>query len=60
MHNLPRWVFAFATEAPALRLSDSPQRLDRLPAAAEDMDTILRELGYSETEIATFRKDKAI
>lgn len=46
--------------ASPLHLSDSPQRLDRLPAVGEDTDAILRDLGYSDAEIASFRKDQVI
>jgi formyl-CoA transferase len=46
--------------ASPLHLSDSPQRLDRLPAVGEDTDAILRELGYSDAEIAALRKDEVI
>ena len=46
--------------ATPLHLSDSPQRLDPVPALGGDNDAILRELGYSETEIETFKRDKVI
>ena len=46
--------------ATPLHLSDSPQRLDPVPALGGDNDAILRELGYSEAEIETFRRDKVI
>jgi crotonobetainyl-CoA:carnitine CoA-transferase CaiB-like acyl-CoA transferase len=46
--------------ATPLHLSDSPQRLDPVPALGGDNEAILRELGYSETEIETFRRDKVI
>jgi itaconate CoA-transferase len=46
--------------ASPLHLSDSPQRLDRLPAIGEDTDDILRDFGYSDAEIAAFRADKVI
>ena len=43
--------------ATPLRLSDSPQRLDPIPALGEDTDSILRDLGYSDAEIATLHRD---
>jgi crotonobetainyl-CoA:carnitine CoA-transferase CaiB-like acyl-CoA transferase len=46
--------------ATPLHLSDSPQRLDPVPALGGDNEAILRELGYSDSEIAAFRRDKVI
>jgi itaconate CoA-transferase len=46
--------------ASPLHLSDSPQRLDPMPALGGDTDSILRGLGYSDAEIAAFRKDQVI
>ena len=46
--------------ATPLHLSDSPQRLDLVPALGGDNEAILRELGYSDAEIATFKRDKVI
>lgn len=46
--------------ASPLRLSDSPQRLDPLPALGEDTESVLRDLGYSDAEIAAFRRDGVI
>jgi itaconate CoA-transferase len=46
--------------ASPLRLSDSPQRLDRVPALGEDNDAILHDLGYSEADIASLRRDRII
>jgi crotonobetainyl-CoA:carnitine CoA-transferase CaiB-like acyl-CoA transferase len=46
--------------ASPLHLSDSPQRLDPVPELGGDNDSILRELGYSDSEIATLRRDKVI
>ena len=43
-----------------LRLADSPARLDRIPALGQDNETILRELGYSDEEIETLRRDHVI
>jgi crotonobetainyl-CoA:carnitine CoA-transferase CaiB-like acyl-CoA transferase len=43
--------------ASPLHLSDSPQRLDPLPALGGDTEAILRDLGYSDANIAQFRKD---
>jgi len=46
--------------ASPLRLSDSPQRLDRVPGLGEDNDSVLRELGYGDAEIQTLRRDGVI
>jgi formyl-CoA transferase len=46
--------------ATPLHLSDSPQRLDPVPELGGDNEAILRELGYTDAEIATFRRDKVI
>jgi itaconate CoA-transferase len=46
--------------ASPLHLSDSPDRLDPMPALGGDTDAILRELNYSESEIAAFRRDGVI
>ena len=46
--------------ASPLHLSDSPQRLDPVPALGGDNDSILRELGYTDAEIAALRRDKVI
>jgi crotonobetainyl-CoA:carnitine CoA-transferase CaiB-like acyl-CoA transferase len=46
--------------ASPLRLSDSPQRLDPIPALGEDTDTVLRDLGYSDAEIESLRRDRVI
>ncbi len=46
--------------ASPLHLSDSPQRLDPVPDLGGDNVSILRELGYSESEIAAFKRDKVI
>ncbi|HXJ02713.1 MAG TPA: CaiB/BaiF CoA-transferase family protein [Micropepsaceae bacterium] len=46
--------------ATPLHLSDSPQRLDPMPALGEDTDSILRDLGYSDADIAALRKDQVI
>jgi crotonobetainyl-CoA:carnitine CoA-transferase CaiB-like acyl-CoA transferase len=46
--------------ASPLHLSGSPQRLDAMPALGGDTDEVLRGLGYSDTEIAAFRKDGVI
>lgn len=43
-----------------LRLSASPERLDHIAALGEDTEEILKELGYSDADIAAFRKDGAI
>jgi crotonobetainyl-CoA:carnitine CoA-transferase CaiB-like acyl-CoA transferase len=39
-----------------LRLSDSPERLDSLPALGEHTDAILTQLGYSASAIAALRR----
>jgi itaconate CoA-transferase len=46
--------------ASPLHLSDSPQRLGPVPELGGDNDAILRELGYTASQIATFRRDKVI
>ena len=46
--------------ASPLHLSDSPQRLDPVPELGGDNEAILRELGYTDAEIAAFRRDKVI
>lgn len=43
-----------------LRLSDSPARLDRIPALGDDTESILQELGYSDEEIRKMRDEKVI
>ena len=46
--------------ASPLRLSNSPARLDRIPALGEDTVAILGEIGYSDGEIETLRRDHVI
>jgi crotonobetainyl-CoA:carnitine CoA-transferase CaiB-like acyl-CoA transferase len=46
--------------ATPLHLSDSPQRLDPVPELGGDNEAILRELGYTDSEIAQFKRDKVI
>ena len=43
-----------------LRLSDSPQRLDPVPELGGDNESILREIGYSDAEIESFRRSRVI
>jgi crotonobetainyl-CoA:carnitine CoA-transferase CaiB-like acyl-CoA transferase len=43
--------------ASPLHLSDSPQRLDPMPALGGDTEGVLRDLGYGDADIATFRRD---
>jgi crotonobetainyl-CoA:carnitine CoA-transferase CaiB-like acyl-CoA transferase len=43
-----------------LRLSDSPARYGPIPALGQDTEAILRELGYSNTDIEKLRKDQVI
>ena len=43
-----------------LRLSDSPARYDHIPDLGEDSEAILRELGYDDNAIESFRRDKVI
>lgn len=47
--------------APAMRLSRTPAQLKHaLGAAGEHNAAVLRDLGYSESEIASLREDKVI
>jgi crotonobetainyl-CoA:carnitine CoA-transferase CaiB-like acyl-CoA transferase len=46
--------------ASPLRLSDSPARLDPIPALGQDTEPILQELGYSAAEIDALRQDHVI
>jgi len=46
--------------ASPLHLSDSPPRLDPMPALGGDTDSVLASIGYSEAEIANFRREKVI
>jgi len=43
-----------------LRLSDSPARLDPIPALGQDTEPILRDLGYGDAEIQELRRDQVI
>jgi itaconate CoA-transferase len=43
-----------------LRLSDSPARFDPIPALGEQTDAVLKKLGYDESRIAQFHRDKII
>jgi crotonobetainyl-CoA:carnitine CoA-transferase CaiB-like acyl-CoA transferase len=43
-----------------LHLSDSPQRLDPVPALGGDNEAILRELGYGDAEIDALRREAVI
>ncbi len=46
--------------ASPLHLSESPQRLDPVPELGGDNDAILKELGYSNTDIAALRRDGVV
>ena len=46
--------------ASPLRLSDSPARLDRIPALGQDTVAILHEAGYGDGEIEQLRRDQVI
>lgn len=46
--------------ASPLHLSDSPPRLDPMPALGGDTDAVLASIGYSEAEIAGLRREKVI
>jgi itaconate CoA-transferase len=46
--------------ASPLHLSDSPPRLDPMPALGGDTESILQDLGYSDADIAGLRDDKVI
>jgi itaconate CoA-transferase len=43
-----------------LRLSQSPARFDPVPALGEQTDAVLKKLGYDESRIAQFHRDKII
>jgi crotonobetainyl-CoA:carnitine CoA-transferase CaiB-like acyl-CoA transferase len=43
-----------------LRLSDSPERLDRIPDLGADTDAVLKELGYSASAIVQLRRDGVV
>ncbi len=43
-----------------LRLSQSPARFDPIPALGEQTDAVLKKLGYDETRIAQFHRDKIV
>jgi itaconate CoA-transferase len=43
-----------------LRLSQSPARFDPIPALGEQTDAILKKLGYDESHIAQFHRDKIV
>lgn len=46
--------------ASPLHLSDSPPRLDAMPALGGDTESVLASLGYSEAEIAALRRARVI
>lgn len=46
--------------ASPLHMSDSPQRLDPMPALGGDTDSVLTWLGYSDSEIAELRRSRII
>jgi crotonobetainyl-CoA:carnitine CoA-transferase CaiB-like acyl-CoA transferase len=43
-----------------LRLSESAERLDGVPALGEGTESCLHELGYTDADIAQFRRDGVI
>ncbi len=43
-----------------MRLSDSPERLDAVPALGQDTETVLREIGYTSEEIRRLRAEQVI
>ena len=53
-------VGAVPVIASPLHLSASRERLDPIPALGEDTEAILKELGYSATELAKLRADGVI
>jgi itaconate CoA-transferase len=53
-------VGAVPVLASPLRLSDSPQRLDPVPALGEDTDSILHGLGYDDAAIDILRREHVI
>jgi len=46
--------------ASPLRLSNSPPRLDRIPALGQDTLAILRDIGYGDDEIEDLRRNQVI
>jgi crotonobetainyl-CoA:carnitine CoA-transferase CaiB-like acyl-CoA transferase len=46
--------------ASALRLPDSPRRVDPLPALGEHTSAVLEELGYTNTQIEALRREGVI
>ncbi|MSP94512.1 MAG: CoA transferase [Alphaproteobacteria bacterium] len=46
--------------ASPLHLSASPDRLDPMPALGEDTQSVLKGIGYSDAEIAAFKRDGVI
>ncbi len=50
----------FRTIKPPIQFSRTPSRVQRPPLVGEHSDQILQELGYSEQQIAEFRKDLVV
>lgn len=50
----------FRTAGPPIRFSRTPGSIRRPPELGEHTDEILAELGFSQEEIAAFRKDKVV
>jgi itaconate CoA-transferase len=57
IQNIGSPVGPIPVMASPLHLSDSPQRLDPVPALGGDTEQVLRDLDYSDAEIAAFKKD---
>ncbi len=46
--------------ASPMRMSDSPERLDPIPALGQDTEAVLRDIGYTAEEIQRLRAEQAI
>lgn len=60
IRNVSSPVGPIPVVASPLRLSDSAQPSGRIPALGEDTEPLLHELGYTDADIAQFRRDRVI